>query len=92
MLGSAVGVLQQPWERAAQTDRHVQGREHQTAIHPLLHRSADGVARKQIDDRRYVQPALVGGHVGDVGDPTAIRCRGGEILLEQVRRDRMMIV
>lgn len=29
--------------------------------------------------------------IGDVGEPDAIGCRGGELLLQQVRRDRQMM-
>jgi len=35
-----------------------------------------------------MQPSFAGRDVGDVGQPDAVRCRGDELLFQQVRRDR----
>jgi hypothetical protein len=46
------------------------------------------LAREQVQHRREVELALVGGDFGDVPTPLDVRCRGGEIAVKQVREFR----
>src|SRR5207248_5625764 len=41
--------------------------------------------REDIDDEGHVDPARMGLHRGQVGDPQAVRCRGAELPFDQVR-------
>lgn len=61
---------------------------HQRLRHVTLHGPAHDFAGVQIFKRRQIQPTLVGGDVGDVGDPH-LAWRGGvrKLPIQHVRRD-----
>jgi hypothetical protein len=49
--------------------------------------------RKQIEDRRQIQlPALADHELGGVADPAPIRRVGRELSVEQIRRDRLIVI
>ena len=52
--------------------------------HALVDGVADDAVAGQVFDRAAVQRALVGGVLGDVGDPHLIRSRGAEALVDVV--------
>src|SRR6185437_12897644 len=66
-------------------ESHVQRFQHQGAGQTLRHRPSDHVPGEHIQDRRQVQPALVGGDVRHVGQPQGIRTGRREMPLDQVR-------
>ena len=89
VLAAPVAVVNQPRLRAYLLERHPQRMRNQRRSHVVAHRPANDLFVEQIFDRRHVEPALVSGHVGDVGDPNLIRCIGVvELLFEQIRRNR----
>jgi hypothetical protein len=45
---------------------------------------ADHIAREDVDDERYIDPAGMGLDVGQVGHPQAIRSRCAEVTVDQV--------
>jgi hypothetical protein len=51
------------------------------------HRPADDPAAVEVLHRDEVEPALPGAQVGDVGDPAAVRCAGGEVAVEEIIGD-----
>ena len=57
----------------------------------LLHAPAHHLAAVQVDHRRQVQPALIGGNVGDIASPHLVRCLGLEVARKQVRRYRQVM-
>lgn len=59
---------------------------YQARGHPLGHGVADQFAVEQILDAGKIEPALVGGDVGDIADPGAIGGRHGELPIEKIGR------
>ena len=62
------------WLTPAQ--RRVQRALGELLVHRLAHRPANELARVHVQHQRNVQPALVGGHVGHVGQPFLVGRRG----------------
>ena len=57
-----------------------------------LHAPSHHLAAEQVNDRSQVQPALVGGDIGDVTRPNLIGGCRGEVALYQVRRNGQMVL
>ena len=80
VLAAAVGVEDQFGSRLAMSKRHAPGREDQLGVDVLVHGPADDPTAVDIHDAGQVEPALLGGDVGDVPDPDLIgSARGGQI-------------
>ena len=47
---------------------------------------ADDAAVVQVTDAGEVELAVTGGELGDIGDPSLVRCRGREVAVQQVRQ------
>ena len=66
-------------------DRHVQRREHQLGAKMVGHGPPDHLTAEHIEhDGQEPEPGP-GRHVGDIGDPDAVRCIGGELAFDPVR-------
>ena len=78
-------VQQRIW-LAAPPDCHQQRVGDELRRHLRLHRPADDPAREQINHGGDVQPAFRRPHIGEVGDPFAVRLIGRELPVERVRR------
>ncbi len=72
VLNAAIGMHDQTWRRLAAPVGHRQGVADELCFHPLAHRPADNLATAQIEDAGQVEPALVGGDVGEVGKPRPV--------------------
>ena len=63
---------------------------------PVIDRTdgpADDEAGEQIEDRRQIQLAALADHeLGRVADPAPIRRVGRELPIEQIRRDRLVVI
>lgn len=46
----------------------------------------EDAAREHVEHRGDIEPALVGPHVGDVGDPQLVGSIGGEVAVDETRR------
>jgi hypothetical protein len=66
-------------------DRHLQRIQRQARPQVISDLPADDLAGKQVRDERGVHKPAGGGHIGDVSDPPAVRCRRGEVPFQQVR-------
>jgi hypothetical protein len=53
---------------------------------------ADDLAAEQIDDAGQVEEAFVGGDIRDVGGPFLVRCVGGEVAVQSIRKHGMVMV
>jgi len=84
VLAALIRVMQHGPGRASPPDRHHQCIRDQLRRHGRTHRPADDTAREQIDDRRHIQPALAGPDIREVGDPFAVRRRGGKRPVEYI--------
>ena len=71
--------------------RHLQGVRDQAALHVRLHAPAHHLAAEQVNHCCQVQPALVGGDVGDVACPDLIGRSRGEVALHQVWGNGQMV-
>ena len=60
--------------------------------HALVHRIAHPLAGEHVLDAGQVMPALVGGHIGDVGHPGFVRPGRRESLIEQVVGHRQVMI
>jgi hypothetical protein len=72
--------------------RHSQRVRNQLRAHVGLERPSHDLATEQIQDDRQIQPALVGPEIGDVCRPDLIGFRRREVTLQQVRRDRQIVI
>lgn len=57
-------------------------------MQPVADSPADDAAGEEVDDHRQVEPSLPCPDVRDVDAPLLVGCRRGEILVDDVRRDR----
>lgn len=71
---------------------HFQCIRHQAALHVRLHAPAHHLATEQVNDRGQIQPAFVGGDVGDIARPDLIGCSRSEVALQQIRRDGQIML
>ncbi|MDF2464855.1 MAG: hypothetical protein K0Q43_3090, partial [Ramlibacter sp.] len=77
--------------RAAPKPRHAQGIRHCAGLHVRPHAPAHHLAAEQVNDRRQVQPAFIGGDVGDVARPGLVRRRRREVARQQIRRNGQVV-
>jgi group II intron reverse transcriptase/maturase len=90
VFAAAVGVEDRAVHPVTTTGSggRLQGANDQASVVAVVHRPAEQVAGGQVDDRRQIQPALVGGDVGDITAPGDIGLVGVEQPPHQVRRGR----
>jgi len=65
-------------------DRHPQRRHDQIGVLRGCCVPGDDALGEDVDDERDVDEAGPGAHVGEVHDPGPVRCRGGEVPVQQV--------
>src|SRR3954453_130347 len=80
-------MVDQPQLRLAPGERHPQRVDDELRAHVVGHRPADDLAREGVLDRGQIEPAFPGRHVGDVGDPEAVRLCWPELALDEVVAD-----
>lgn len=71
---------------------HAQRIDHQTDWLVFFHAPAHHLTAVQVQQVRQVQPALVGGTVGDVGFSHLVRLLGCEVALKQVERNGPVVL
>jgi len=93
VLHASVAVMDQSVGgiRPPRLQRMLQCLFDQFASHVIGRGPADDAATEAVEHRRQIEPALTRLDVGDVRQPLLIRRRGGEIALDHVGRDRMMV-
>lgn len=91
-LAASVRMMDQSWCWSSLADGHGQSGEDERRIHACLHGPADQPSSVEVDDASDEQPAFIGGDVGDIRYPPLVRTRCRKILLEQVRRNRQIMV
>ena len=90
VLAALIGMVKQLVWLAAAPKRHHERVHHQLRRHLGLHRPADDAAGEEVQDHSQIEPAFSGVDVGEVGNPFLIRCRGFELAIEYVARDRTL--
>ena len=85
---SAVGMVEQPACRSPRTEGIPQCTQHEVAIVDRTRAPADDPARKQVENDRQVEPALLGCDVRHVPCPHLIGRRWIEPLGQLIRCDR----
>lgn len=63
---------------------HGEGRQRQFGAEIIAHRPANRLAAEQIQDHRHVQPAFVGRHIDDVGEPESVQRGGGKVTVQEI--------
>ena len=81
----------EPLGRPLPLGRHEQGRARQLGAQMLAHRPAHHLARRQVEHRGQVEPALVRRNVADIAQPDPVGTRRLEVLPEQVGGDRQAV-
>ena len=66
VLTALIRMMQQARRGLTPQHGHLQGLFHQRSLHVIGHGPAHDLARKQVHDRRQVQPAFGGVDVGDI--------------------------
>jgi hypothetical protein len=77
VLATPVRMEDQPRLRAPSEPCHAQRISDQAGLHVRLHAPAHHLTAKQVNDRCQIQPAFVGGDVGDVAGPRLVGRLGG---------------
>ena len=78
--------------RLAQPDSTVKRPERQVAGHASAHGPADDAPGVEVEHDGQVQPALCRPDIADVGSPFLVGCLGGEVLVEKVRCDGLVVL
>lgn len=68
------------------SNRHEKSIQVQLTVHAPLHRPADDLTRKQINDGSQQEPALMRPKVRNIGDPNAVQLSNINLLLQVLRR------
>jgi hypothetical protein len=92
ILGTAIPVVNAPFERLPQGGRHVRCPDCQIAFHPVAAGPAGDAPAIQIRDHRQIHPAFAGPDTGYVTGPFLIWGIGSEILVQQVWGDMEDVV
>lgn len=79
VLAAAARVVEHPWRGPAAGQRIMQGCQRHGAVEGRGHRPANDAPGGEIHHRRQVQPALVGGHGGEITHPHLVGSGGGEL-------------
>lgn len=74
ILASLVAVMDRTGARPAVPDRHLERVDDQLGAQVLGDRPSDDLSGEHVQDDGEVEPALAGGHVGDLGGPGPVRC------------------
>src|SRR5712691_3177348 len=72
-LAATIRVEDQPGNRPAPAERHLQGLADQVGPHLVGHRPTHHAPRGQVDHSRQVHPTLPGPHVRDVARPAGVQ-------------------
>src|SRR4051812_36477018 len=91
-LAAAIRMMDQPCCRTAHGQGFAQSGKRQVAMQPIAGGPANHPACEQVDNDGEVQPAFAGPYVGDVGAPLPVGRCCGEVLIEQVWRDRPGVI
>ena len=93
VLAAAIRMVEQPAGGPSLMQRHAQGVQRQARFQAFAHRPTHEPAAAEIEHARQIQPAFLGGHVGDVSRPHFVgsldRCLS---LPESVGRDGLLVV
>lgn len=93
ILTPTVAVHDRSGLRPTPEPRHSQHARNQLCAHVRLERPSRDPTTEQIpEDDRQVQPTLVGPEIGDVCRPGLIGFRPREVTLQQIRRDRQIVL
>src|SRR3954468_4759073 len=58
----------------------------------IAHRPADDPPAVQVHDGGQIEPSLAGLDIGDIGEPDPVQRGGGEVAIEQIGRDRQVVL
>src|SRR5450756_1905443 len=90
---AAVTVVHEPGDVClAAPEGHLEGIEGEIGARVARGLPADDEAAVGVEDERYVDETRPGAHVGEVGEPEAVRSLGGEVALDEVGRPRRRLV
>lgn len=71
---------------------HLERIRHQAALHMGLHAPTHNLATIQIKNNRQIQPASIGLNISDVACPNTVRCVRLKVSVEQIRRNRQIVL
>src|SRR5665647_1876707 len=88
---AAVTVVDEPGDVClAAPEGHLEGIEGEIGARVARGLPADDEAAVGVEDERYVDETRPGAHVGEVGEPEAVRSLGGEVAVDQIGRPRRL--
>jgi hypothetical protein len=85
-------MMDEPFGRAALPEGHGQRVQTEGGCERGSESPADELAAVNVEDAGDVEPAFVGGNIGDVSDPDFIAGAGRRAALEQVWGDRVVVL
>src|SRR3954468_13083085 len=85
-------MVDQPCGWTLHSQGFAQGGKGRVAMQPVAGCPANDPACEQVDNDGEVQPTFTGPHGGDVGAPLLVGSCCREVLIEQVRRNRPVVI
>jgi len=92
ILAPPVGMDDDTLGHLSPPQSHLQRLADQVGGHPFGKRPADDQPGIEVDDHGQVEPPLFGPEIGDIAHPLLVGGRGAEVLLQQVRRHRQIVL
>jgi len=92
VLATAVRMKDQGWGRLAMSLGHVPSGQDELGVDRLVHRPADDPAAVGVHNPGQVEPAFLGGDVGDVAEPDLIESARSGPFGQAIGSDRLVVV
>ena len=89
VLDAAVGVEDETGTRLTAPDSHIEGIKCEAGINAVRKSVTDDLLCAKIFDNGAIEPALIGGDIGNIANPCHIGLVKGEVARKEIGRDGM---
>ena len=92
VLDAAVGVEDEAGVRLTAPESHIEGIESKAGINAVRKSVTDDLLCAKIFDNSAIEPALIGGDIGNITNPCHIGLVKGEVARKEIGRDGMRML
>ena len=92
ILDAAVRVEDEAFGRAVASDSHVKCGEGKVCVNAVRESVANDLFGAEVLDHGEVEPALIGGDIGNIADPGHTRQCEGEMACQEIRGNGMRMI
>ena len=89
VLDAAVGVEDETGTRLTAPDSHIEGIKREAGINAVRKSVTDDLLCAKVFDNGAIEPALIGGDIGNITNPCHIGLVKGEVARKEIGRDGM---